>query len=568
MARKVLYNQGAMKELKDVIAQTCQDIFGKDVAVELTRPDEQFGDYATNVALKLGKELGKNPREIAETLTRDLSVKGPSFHIKEVAAAGPGFINIRLTDDALWHLTQVEPQESLKGRNIVFEYSDPNPFKVLHAGHLYQTIIGDSIANLLVQAGAKVNRVNFGGDVGMHVAKNMWATLKKLDGENPEKLKDISENERAEWMSTRYVEGNNAYEDDEAGKAEIVLLNKRIYKLHSDDDHISAFAQVYWTCRQWSYDYFNSFYKSIGSGFDRYYPESETAPLGLKTVLEQLEKGVYEKSDGAVVFKGESYGLHTRVFINSEGLPTYEAKDVGLTMAKWRDYKFDRTIIITGNDIIEYMKVVLKSIEQFAPDLVKRTTHLTHGQVKLLGGIKMSSRKGNILRAQEVLDIAAEANVKLGGKDQPEVVMAAVKYAFLKQAMGPDIIYNPEESVAAQGNSGPYLQYAYARANSVLAKAQHALTKSRLPELEPSERSLLSKIGEYSEVVDRAVSELMPHHITTYLYELAQTFNSFYEHNRVINDPRQDIRLKLVEAYADTLKRGLGLLNIPAPEHM
>jgi arginyl-tRNA synthetase len=400
----------------------------------------------------------------------------------------------------------------------------------------------------------------------LHVAKTMWAILNELGGENPDKLSEIPEAERSEWLTKCYIAGTNAYEDDEAAKPKIVKLNKRIYQIINTNDHDSPFAQIYWTCRQWSYDYFNEFYARIGSHFEKYYPESETAPLGLQTVREHIGS-VYEESQGAIIFDGEKYGLHTRVFINSEGLPTYEAKDVGLIMKKWQDYHFDKSVVITGNDIAEYMKVVLKSVEQFEPKLVASTTHLTHGQVKLAGGTKMSSRKGNILRAVEVLDAAAEAGQKLSGKTDDQTTLGAVKYAFLKNRMGGDIIYDPAESVSISGNSGPYLQYAHARARSILSKAKSE-SNNQAVELQAAERSLVRKISEWPEVVDRAVTELMPHHICTYLYELAQNSNSFYEHNRVIGDERESVRLQLVNAYADVLKNGLELLNIPAPEHL
>ena len=174
------------------------------------------------------------------------------------------------------------------------------------------------------------------GDVGLHVGKTLYVILQRLGGENPDKLADIHEDERSEWMASAYVEGTNLYEDDEQAKAEIIRLNKRVYQLHNDQDHESPFAHIYWTCRQWSYDYFNAFYARIGSRFEKYYPESETAGLGLETVKQHIGD-VFQESDGAIVFKGEDHGLHTRVFINSEGLPTYEAKDIGLIMAKKRD---------------------------------------------------------------------------------------------------------------------------------------------------------------------------------------------------------------------------------------
>jgi arginyl-tRNA synthetase len=559
------------RELEQAIAETAKNLFDTDVDVELTRPDEQYGDYATNVALRLAKQVGKNPREIAEALSVKLR-ETLADEVAEVAVAGPGFLNLRLHDSVLAQealSAGKQAQHALDGKTVITEYSDPNPFKVLHAGHLYTSVVGDAISNLLENAGAHVHRVNFGGDVGLHVGKTMWAILQELGGEHPEKLADIPEAQRSEWMAKCYVAGTAAYEDDEAAKQAIVALNKRVYALFAEDDHESPFAQVYWTCRQWSYDYFDTFYASIGTKFEKYYPESSVSDLGLKTVQEELEKGVFERSDGAVIFNGEKYGLHTRVFINSEGIPTYEAKDVGLIMQKWEDYHFDRSVIITGNEQDQYMAVVVKAVEQFKPELAAATTHLTHGIVKLKGGVKMSSRKGNILRAVDVLDIAHEANKKLTGQDNKDTVLGAVKYAFLKNRTGGDVIYDPEESVSLEGNSGPYLQYAHARARSVLARASESShTAGELNDLEPDERSLLRKITEYSEVVDRATAELMPHHICTYLYELAQKFNSFYERNRVIDDPREAVRLQLVAQYADTLKNGLNLLGITAPERM
>lgn len=567
-------------ELEKRVGEACKELFGVEVGIELARPEEQFGDYATNVALQLSKQLGKNPREIGEALAVKLRVT-LAGQVSEVSVAGPGFINLKLNDQALVSSLDLKPAQSLAGKTVVAEYSDPNPFKVLHAGHLYTSVVGDAVANLMEQAGAKVHRVNFGGDVGLHVAKTMWAILRRLDGENPDKLSEIPEARRSEWLAEAYIEGTLAYEDDEQAKADIIAANKHVYQLHTDNDHDSPFAQIYWTCRQWSYDYFDGFYERIGTKFEKYYPESETAPLGLRTVREHIGK-VYEESDGAVIFDGEKYGLHTRVFINSEGLPTYEAKDVGLVMKKWQDYKFDQSIVITGNDIIEYMKVVLKSIEQFKPELSAKSRHLTHGIVKLKGGGKMSSRKGNILRAADVLNAAADAGQKLTDQNNERTVLGAVKYAFLKNRIGGDIVYDPQESVSLEGNSGPYLQYAHARACSILRKAgdkrptevlgadsrDQRLDPKTSVGLELGERSLARKISEFPETVDKAVADLMPHHICAYLYELAQNFNRFYENNRVIGDERQLIRLSLVEQYAGTLQAGLKLLGIAAPEQM
>ncbi|MEO6761212.1 MAG: arginine--tRNA ligase [Candidatus Saccharimonadales bacterium] len=553
------------QELERAVASSVKDLFDIKMAIELTRPDEQFGDYATNVALQLAKQIGQNPRQIAEAIrTHLLSLQGEA--LQKIEVAGPGFLNLTLSDRALIMAASEQAPKSLVGKVVVAEYSDPNPFKVLHAGHLYTSVVGDAIANLLQNAGATVHRVNFGGDVGLHVGKTIWAILNDLGGEIPDKLADIPESERSEWMAKCYVAGTNAYEDDETAKIKIIELNKQIYQINNEADHDSPLAQIYWTCRQWSYDYFDAFYARIGTKFEKYYPESSVAGLGLKTVQEQLEKGVFERSDGAVVFKGEPYSLHTRVFINHEGIPTYESKDVGLIMQKWVDYHFDRSVVITGNEQKQYMAVVLKAVEQFEPKLVAATSHLTHGLVKLVGGVKMSSRKGNILRAVDVLDAAASADQELTGHGSESTVLGAVKYAFLRVRMGGDIIYDPTESVSLEGNSGPYLQYAHARARSILAKAK--VEGVEIKDLQPGERSLLRKISEFPEVIQQATTDLMPHYICTYLYELAQTFNRFYENNRVIGDDREPTRLNLVGKYAMTLKNGLNLLGIVAPERM
>lgn len=551
------------RTVSECLKETIKSAYGLDIDPILTRPEPQFGDLATNVALQLAGQVGKKPQDVAKRLAdviRELD------DVLEASIAGPGFLNIKLTDTALNKAWSLSAEQHYRHQTVVVEYSDPNPFKVLHAGHLYTSIMGDAIANLVEAAGGDVHRVNFGGDVGLHVGKSMWAIVGALGGENPDKLAEIPEDQRAQWMAERYVEGSNAYEDDPAAKQEIVKYNKRVYQLHAEGDRGSDFAKIYWTCRRWSYDYFDAFYDRIGSHFERYYPESAVAKRGLKEVRAQIGE-VFDESNGAVVFAGEAFGLHTRVFINREGLPTYEAKDVGLIFHKYDDYRFDRSIVITANEQEQYMAVVLKAIEQFAPELAKSSTHLTHGIVKLAGGVKMSSRKGNFLRAIDVLDAAEQANTELNSAADERVSQGAVKYAFLRQRMGGDIIYDPKESVSLQGNSGPYLQYAHARACSIIDKSKASAAFDGEP-LDASERSLVRKLSEYQEVLSDATRELTPHTICTYLFDLAQTFNRFYENSRIIDDPREALRLALAIRYRDTLAHGLSLLGIAAPDKL
>ncbi len=567
--------------MKDKIQKVIKDEIFKHFKVTvdpvITRPYEKFGDYTTNVSFGLAHQLNKNPKDIAETLIEGIrhSLASDADHVTNVS----NFINIKLSDGALLKDSEIslEYKPSLySDQVIVCEYSDPNPFKVLHVGHLYTSIVGNAIANLFEVAGGKVFRVNFGGDVGRHVAINMWAILNNAGRGDPKvaleslaSLEAKTLDEKASWLADRYVEGTQAFEsEDSEPHTQIMSLNKQLYEIVNSKDHDSDIAKIYWLCRDWSYAYFKKFYQDIEiKAFDRYYPESETAPIGISTVNKQLKNGVYENSDGAVVFKGEKYGLHTRVFITSQGLPSYETKDLGLIMAKYRDFKFDKSIVITGNEITEYMRVVLKSLEQYEPRLVKATTHLTHGMVKMAGGVKISSRKGNGLRAKQVIEDTARINFDTTNTKNMDTTLGAIKYAFLKQRLGPDLIYNPEESVSITGNSGPYLQYSHARSRSILKKATGKVIPSEYS-LDEQERQLARKISEFPDYLDKAIVEIMPHHLCTYLYELSQSFNKFYEVSRVIDDEREAIRLKLVSLYSDILKKGLELLSISAPNQL
>lgn len=564
-----------MKErLEGMIAAAIRDLFNIDIKIDVSRPEKEFGDYATNAALQLAPKLKRQPHEIAEQLQPRLS-EALSDYSESVTIADPGFINIRLKEAALWYQAQIAFSKPTNGQTVVIEYSDPNPFKMLHAGHLYTSIVGDAIANLLSSTGASVHRVNFGGDVGLHVAKTLWAIIfyegqGNLDNDvvwhKVQALTSKTIEERTAWLADYYTKGNNAYKLDLVGaKAAIDELNKQIYKFHEDNDHASAIAQIYWTCRDWSYSYFDKFYDLVGIHFEKFYPESETVDIGIQKVREHIGD-VFTESDGAVVFTGEDHGLHTRVFITSQGLPTYEAKDVGLLFKKWDDYHFTRSIVITSYEQTQYMAVVLKAIEQFAPDLAHASQHITHGEVKLTGAKKMSSRLGNIVKAIEVLNTTADTYFALTGKRDDRVILGAVKYAFLKQRLGSDIIYNPIDSVSLEGNSGPYLQYAYVRASSILSKTEP--DDSPVENLQPDERKLLLKISEYQEVIDKAIAERLPHYICTYLYELAQIFNQFYEHNRVIGNDREAVRIKLVRCYTCTLRAGLELLGVPVLDTM
>lgn len=601
-----------MEEIKrDLLAAVKKVFKAEDEKVVLTVAPEQTGaDFASNVAMVLAKKVKQTPLEVAQKLAEEL--KNDDYMVE---IAEPGFLNFTWKEK-FWRERAREKgseaenfinsikNETYLGKQVVTEFSDPNPFKVLHVGHLYTSIVGEAISRLFEYAGAKVHRANFGGDVGMHVAKTMFAMLKKTNERTEMAKKTL--NERAEFMARCYVEGTRAFEEDDTAKEEIAQLNKEIYELVASQKKEGEVAEAYWQAREWSYDYFENFYQQIGVKFEKYYPESMVADKGLEMVKKGLEQGIFEKSDGAVVFKGEKYGLHTRVFINSMGLPTYEAKDVGLTFTKWKDYAFDESVIITGNDITDYMKVILKSVSMLDKRLAERTRHLTHGNVKLPGNMKMSSRKGNFLKAVEVLEKVRELLKETYGEVDEKVALAAVKYAFLKYKMSGEIVFDLEASVSMTGNSGPYLQYAVVRGKKILEKvtmkrdgeekdgwgvrAEREILldknekvcyneglgafcgeKSKMKKnwkMTEEEKKLVKKTAQYGEVLAGAVAEKAPHKVCAYLYELAQEFSRFYEKVTVAGSEFEYERAMVVLGYVRVMEHGLGILGIEVPEEM
>ncbi len=549
-------------ELEQATAKAIKALFDADVSVELTRPDEQFGDYATNVALQLAGKLGKNPREVATALQAELAKTLSAM--ADVSIAGPGFLNIRLSDRVLVKtLREHGPPKTYAGQAIVIETNNPNPFKDMHIGHAYNSIVADTLANLLEAGSGEVHRVSYHGDVGLHVGKSMWAILKFVDGD-PQKLDQISEVERPAFLSEKYVEGAAAYEQNAAVRQEIERLAGESFTLNEP-----LFKAVYEICKAWSFTYFDEVFQEIGSKpVEKRYQESQADKAGRETVEQHIGE-VFERSNGAVIFRGEAFGMHTLVFIASRGTTLYSARDLGLMQLKQRDYSPQASYIVTAVEQKEYFRVLFKAAEKALPQLSGVTHNVSTGTVKLTTG-KMSSRTGNVINIGWLFTELKKALTMRGASNESmrDGIIGALRYTMLKNRVGGDVVFDVREAISLEGNSGPYLQYAHARARSIIKKSEIQKSESEIDYLEPAERSLVRKISEYGEVIEKATAELLPHYICTYLYELAQAFNSFYEHNRVVGNERESIRLQLVTQYADTLKAGLELLGITAPDSM
>jgi arginyl-tRNA synthetase len=520
--------------------------------------DLSHGDYTTNAALTSAKELGKTPREVASLLAEYIENHKPRG-LEVIEIAGPGFINFRLSKD--YFKTKVGEiiekgsdfgkTEVFSGEKVIVEHTDPNPFKEFHIGHLMPNVIGSTIARLFEWNGAEVKQANYQGDVGMHVAKAVWAMKQGI-------------------TQDAYVAGNKAFEEDEALKKEITEINKKIYD--RSDEEIN---KLYDEGRKASLEYFESIYDKLGTKFDYYFFESETAPVGKKLVEENIGE-IFEESDGAVVFHAEKYdpSLHTRVFINSEGLPTYEAKELGLAKIKFEKYPYTRSIVVTANEIKEYFRVLLAAMHYVLPHLADKTKHLPHGLLRLPTG-KMSSRTGNITPAITLIEDVKKVIEEKGNTATDEIAVAAIKYMILKQAIGGDIVFDFDKSISIEGDSGVYLQYAYARASSVIAKMKAGTSvefkKTSEPEVEEEVSRLEKLLYRFPEIVERAGKEYAPHYITTYLIEIAGAFNSFYAHNQIINpddEKKTTERISITEATRQILKNGLTILGIPVLERM
>lgn len=543
--------------------------------VHLEHPDDiSHGDFATNLALAYSKALKTNPKALAEKILVEFTQNMPQ-EVESASIAGPGFINIKIKDSYFSAgVLKIGSEYGIatqdKGKEVMVEYTDPNPFKVFHIGHLMANTIGESLSRIVEFSGAKVIRANYYGDVGLHVARTMWGVLQNKKDFPTEADSLIS---RIEFLGKMYVIGANA--EGETVLKEIAEINKKVFE--KSDSEINKFYEL---GRAWSLEYFETIYKKLGTKFDEYFPESEVAPDGIVIVKEFLKKGIFEESEGAIIFPGEKYGAHTRVFINSQGLPTYEAKELGLTKRKFALYpNLTESVVVTANEQSDYFKVLIKAVTAIYPEIGAKMKHLNHGLLRPTSG-KMSSRKGNIVAAETLLsefkDLVLEKmkDRDWKGNEKEEVAeivaTAALKYVILRQAIGGDIVYDPLKTVSFEGDSGPYLQYACVRAQAVVKKAEEAGISKKIS-TQPEKVELLERmLIRFPEVIERSRLEYAPHYIVTYLVELSSAFNSYYASNKIIDekDPLSPYRVALTQAFATTMKNGLWVLGIKVPERM
>lgn len=561
---------GIKSQITESLSKISSEL-GGELEIDLTRPDLEKGDYTTNLALVLASKLGQSPQALASKISEKLKESlGEGY---KVEIAGPGFVNIWLSKEEIFNIFQ-DPQPlkgvALQGRRMV-EYAHPNTHKEMHIGHLRTLITGEALARLFEANGATVFRANYQGDIGPHVAKALFGAEKMIKDLGLT-IDDIGKRnliERAKFLGEAYALGNKEYEGN---KSQIDEINDKLYKKDP------SVMPIYEITRKWSLEYYEEFYKRFYTKFDRLFFESEMVEPGKRIVKENVGK-VFKEDNGAVIFPGEQYGLHTRVFLTQAGNPTYEGKEMGNGFAEQEAFPFDEKIHIVGSEQAGYFQVVFKALELIDPDKFEgKQRHISMGMVTFTDR-KMSSRTGDILRVDWLIDQVKERvkslarEGKISAEDVDSVIemvaIGAIKYSVLKVGTGANTAFDIEKSVSLEGDSGPYLQYTYARTRSVLAKSQIDLSSgSGDLKWEIEESDLLRHIYRFSDVVEDTGREYSPNILAEYLFHLAKLYNNFYQKHKIIGSDKEAFRLVLTKATGKTLKDGLNLLGIKSPERM
>lgn len=526
------------------------------------------GDFATNVAMRYGKILEKSPREIGEKIVSQISsIDG----VEKVEIAGPGFINFFLSPEIFYEkIFSIDENygknKIKKEKTIVVEHSSPNLFKPFHIGHVMNNTVGESITRLAEYSGAKVIKISYPSDVSLGIGKAVWSLLQK--GE--EKL-DILESieEKLKFLGQCYVDGTRQFEESDAIKKEVREITRKIYEKEEGKEY-----SAYLKGKDINLDYFLQETRRLGSTFQDFIFESEAGFRG-KEIVEENTGKVFQNSNGAVIFDGEKRGLHTRVFVNGEGYPTYEAKDIGLLDIKFSRYNPDTSILITDNEQSEYYKVVLAAAEEIYFPWKEKTIHKTHGRMTFKGK-KMSSRLGGVPLASEVLEIVGEeVKERLQDKDDinkiDAIAIAAIKFSILKAMAGKNIDFDPETSLSFEGDSGPYLQYTVARCLSILEKGKE---KDLIPKPKKDTKDTITALEKYlcrfPEIVEESQTLWEPHHVANYLLLLSREFNSWYGNTKILdeNNPNVFYNLWITQSVAKTVTNGLYLLGIKHLDRM
>lgn len=568
-------------------------------SVTFQKTNPQFEGDITLVVFPYVKLAGKSPEDTGRMIGGYLEQ-----HVPEVASWNvvKGFLNLVIASDywintftALRHDENWGKKAASKDSPFVMvEYSSPNTNKPLHLGHMRNILLGHSVSTILKAAGNEVMKVNLVNDRGIHICKSMLAWKKWGNGETPQSGGMKGD----KLVGKYYVEFDKHYkeeiaalkakgisEEDAAKQAPSIIEAQLMLQLWESGD--AQVRQLWEMMNGWVYEGFAHTYTKLGVGFDKTYYESETYILGKSIVEEGLKKGVLQKrDDGAVIIDNSDSGLDVKVLLRSDGTSVYITQDLGTADERHKEFPFDKHIYVVGNEQDYHFKTLKVSLKKLGREWADGLYHLSYGMVELPEG-KMKSREGTVVDADDLIEtmengareMATEKGLIEGmSKEEQDhlahmVGMAALKYFILKVDPKKKMLFNPKESIDLQGNTGPFIQYTHARIRSIWRKSGlSTLPEFKAPdEIHPKEKELIKLLAAFPAIVHEAAQEYSPAVIANYAYDLAKTFNQFYDVCDVLKEPEEDtknFRIALCVTVARTIREGMNMLGIEVPEKM
>lgn len=601
------------KALCSSVIKAVKELYGQDVPekmVQLQKTKREFEGHLTLVVFPFLKISHKKPEETAEDLGRWLKENESCVASYNVVK---GFLNLVISNGAWIGLlndinadpTYGERKATENSPLVMIEYSSPNTNKPLHLGHVRNNLLGWSLAKIMEANGNRVVKTNIVNDRGIHICKSMLAWLKWGNGETPETSGkkgdhligdyyvafDKHYREEVAALKAQYTaEGMGEEEAEKKAKDEAPLIkeaHEMLVKWEQGDKEVRTLWQK---MNSWVYAGFDETYKALGVSFDKIYYESDTYLEGKAKVEEGLAKGLFfRKDDNSVWADLTNDGLDQKLLLRSDGTSVYMTQDIGTAEMRFRDFPIDKMIYVVGNEQNYHFQVLSILLDRLGFKWGKELVHFSYGMVELPNG-KMKSREGTVVDADdliaEMIEDARKTSDELGKfKDMTEeerneiariVGLGALKYFILKVDARKNMLFNPEESIDFNGNTGPFIQYTHARIRSILRKAEAEGMK--LPEnldadmpLNQKETELIQKMNEYGGVVEQAGKDYSPSGIANYCYELTKEFNQFYHDYSILgadNDKEKTVRLVLAANVAKTIKNGMDLLGIEVPERM
>ena len=596
------------QDLKTALQTAAQAVFGVELSaaqLPLQPTRKEFAGAFTLVTFPLTKPLGQGPEQIGRALGEWLVAHEPRVSGYNVVK---GFLNLEVADAEWLRLFQELRQrpaaaplppaaEGAAPRRVVVEYSSPNTNKPLHLGHLRNNFLGYSVAEILKATGAEVTKVNLVNDRGIHICKSMLAYQRFGQGETPESSglkgdhlagKYYVQFERHYREEVRQLEAEGVAPDIAKRRAPLLAEAQEMLQRWEAGDE--AVVSLWRTMNGWVYQGFEETYRTIGVDFDKFYYESEVYLLGKERVREGLEKGVfYQKEDSSVWVDLSAEGLDQKLVLRADGTSVYITQDLGTAELKYQDFHYDQSIYVIADEQNYHMQVLQAALKKLGKPYADGIFHLSYGMVDLPSG-KMKSREGTVVDADELVrDVIAAARAatlekgKTEGLSETETEqlyytlgLGALKYYLLKVDPKKRMLFNPEESVSLEGDTGPFIQYAHARIAAIRRKAagqglREDVDFGQFTELHPAERELVQELARYAGVVAEAARNSSPAVVAQYAYELAKAYNRFYAQVPIFNEAdeaRRGLRLALSARVGEQLKAALGLLGIQAPERM